>query len=215
MAVEKKRIIIVGCGPGSVDLLPPAAAAAAGKADVLIVSKRLEGLFTESSAERIDAGADIAQTLEIIARQRDMGKQVVLLATGDPGIFSLAQPVIRHFGRENCEVIPGISSIQVAFARIGLSWEDVTILSAHKEDPRISADELRPAGKIAILGGRTASLHWIAGLLKELGDGRRVFLCEELTLPDEKITEVKPDELTEREVSTRVIVLAVKRELFS
>ena len=140
---------------------------------------------------------------------------MVLLATGDPGIASLAQPVIRRFGRENCEVIPGISSVQVAFARLGLGWQDARIITAHSRDPEVSAADLREAGKIAILGGRKEALRWTAELIPELGDGRRVFLCEDLTLPGEKIREVRCRRLTELPVSSRAIVLIIKGELLS
>jgi precorrin-6y C5,15-methyltransferase (decarboxylating) CbiE subunit len=215
MAVEKKKIIIVGCGPGAVDCITPAAEAAAGKADVLIVSQRLKYLFPKCPAERIDSGTDVAGILDTIASRRDDGRQVVLLATGDPGIFSLAKPVIRRFGRENCEVIPGISSVQVAFARLGLDWQDARIISAHSSEPEMTAADLRPAGKIAVLGGRETALAWIAGLLRDLGSGRRVFLCEDLTLPGERIREVAPTDLAGLPVSSRAIVLIIQGELLS
>jgi precorrin-6y C5,15-methyltransferase (decarboxylating) CbiE subunit len=212
--MKKKKIIIVGCGPGAESYITPAAREAARKADVLIVSRRLKDLFPEIAAERIDSGIDIDGTIDAMAARRDAGLQVVLLATGDPGIASLAQPVIRHFRRENCEVIPGISSVQVAFARLGVGWEDARIVSAHSRDPEESAADLRDADKLAILGGREGSLRWAAGLIEEMG-GRRVFLCEELTLPDEKVREVRPDELTEVPVSSRAIILVIKEELLT
>jgi cobalt-precorrin-7 (C5)-methyltransferase len=215
MAIEKKRIIIVGCGPGAADYITPAAQAAARKADVLIVSQRLKGLFPEVVAERIDSGTDVAGILAFIASRRDVGRQVVLLATGDPGIASLARPVIRRFGRENCEVIPGISSVQVAFARLGLDWQDARIVTAHSRNPKVSMPDLRKAEKIAILGGRPEAISWTAQLIAELGGGRRVFLCEELTLPGEQIREVGADELTTLPVSTRAIVLIIREEVFT
>jgi cobalt-precorrin-7 (C5)-methyltransferase len=215
MAVEKKKIIIVGCGPGAESYITPAARAAAAKADVLIVSRRLMGFFPEVAAERIDSGVDIDGTLDAIAARREAGRQVVLLATGDPGIASLAQPVIRRFGRENCEVIPGISSIQVAFARLGLDWREVRIITAHSSDPEESADDLRDCGKIAVLGGRDGSLRWAAELIPGLGQDRRIFLCEELTLPSEKIREVRAGDLIKIPVSTRAIILVIKEELLS
>jgi cobalt-precorrin-7 (C5)-methyltransferase len=215
MAIEKKKIIIVGCGPGATDYITPAALAAAARADVLIVSRRLKDLFPEIGAERIDSGTDVAGILDSIASRRDDGRQVVLLATGDPGLFSLAKPVIGRFGRENCEVIPGISSIQIAFARLCLDWQDARIISAHAGDPEATAADLHAAGKIAVLGGREAALAWIAELLRELGSGRRIFLCEDLTLPGERIREVVPEELTGLPVSSRVIVLIIRGELLS
>jgi len=214
MAVEKKKIIVIGCGPGAEDHITPAARSAASGADVLIVSKRLQDLFPESTAEKIDSGTDVEGTLDAIAARRDAGLQVVVLATGDPGIASLAQPVVRRFGRENCEVIPGISSVQVAFARLGLSWQDARIISAHNADPEATAADLE-AEKIAILGGRPGALRWAAGLIPKLGGNRHVFLCEDLTLPGEKIREVSAAELTSIPVSTRAIILIIQGELLS
>lgn len=214
MAIEKKKIIIVGCGPGAESYITPAAREAAQRADVLIVSRRLQDLFPEIAAERIDSGTDVEGTIDTMAARRDAGLQVVLLATGDPGIASLAQPVIRRFGRENCKVIPGISSVQVAFARLGVGWEDARIVSAHSRDPEESTADLRDTDKLAILGGREGSLRWAQGLIAEMA-GRRVFLCEELTLPDEKVREVQAHELTEVPVSSRAIILVIKKELLA
>jgi cobalt-precorrin-7 (C5)-methyltransferase len=215
MAIEKKKIIIIGCGPGSESYMTPVAEAAAQKADVLIVSQRLKDLFPKVAAERIDSGTDVAGIIATIASRRDAGWQVVLLATGDPGIASLAQPVIRRFGRENCEVIPGISSVQVAFARLAIGWQDARIITAHSRDPEVSATDLKKTDKIAILGGREGALRWIAELIPKLGEDRRVFLCEELTLPGERIREVRADDLIELPVSSRAIVLIIKGELLS
>jgi cobalt-precorrin-7 (C5)-methyltransferase len=204
MAIEKKRIIIVGCGPGAADYI-----------DVLIVSQRLKGLFPEVAAERIDSGTDVEGILDTMAFHRDEGLRVVLLATGDPGIASLARPVIRRFGRENCEVIPGISSVQVAFARLGLDWQDARIVTAHSRNPQVSMADLRQAGKIAILGGRPEAIRWTADLIGKLNGDRRVFLCEELTLPGEQVREVDADELRRLPVSTRAIVLIIQAEVFT
>lgn len=210
-----KKIIIVGCGPGAEEYITPAARKAASGAEVLIVSERLKGLFPECPAERVDSGTDVAGILDVIASRRNAGKQVVLLATGDPGIASLAQPVIRRFGRENCEVIPGISSVQVAFARLGLGWQEARILTAHHRNPQVQAADLVGVKKIAILGGRPGALAWAAGFIEELGSARRVFLCEELTLPGEKIREIDVAALTTEPVSTRAIVLVIHEEAFS
>ena len=212
--MTQKKIIIVGCGPGGEEYITPAARAAAVKAEVLIVSQRLKDLFPECPAERIDSGTDVPGILDVIASRRDAGRQVVLLATGDPGIASLAQPVIRRFGRENCEVIPGISSIQVAFARFGLGWQDARIVTAHHRNPQVSATELQAVKKIAILGGRPGAMEWAAGLIGELGGNRRVFLCEDLTLAGEKIREIDAGALAAGPASTRAIVLIIHEEAF-
>lgn len=215
MTILKKKILIVGCGPGAEIYLTPAARAAALTADVFITSRRLDHLFPESAAERIDSGIDVEGTLAAIAARRDAGLQVVVLSTGDPGIASLAQPVIRRFGREHCEVIPGVSSIQVAFARLGLDWLGARIVSAHHRNPEISAAELQDAEKIAILGGRQEAIRWVAALLDQLPGDRRVFVCEDLTLPGERIREIDAAGLASAEVAARAIVLIIKPEVMA
>ena len=54
---------------------------------------------------------------------------VVILVSGDPGLFSLLPLVRRHYGP--VRVLPGISSMQVLCARVGESWSDAAILSGH------------------------------------------------------------------------------------
>ena len=129
-----RHITIVGCGPGSPEYVTPAAIAAVEKADLLIGTERLVRLFSPRPTQSVVVNSTVEQALDAIEQRPDC-KNVAVLVTGDPGIFSLARLVIERFGREQCRVIPGISSVQAAFARLGLDWADTRILSAHKEDP--------------------------------------------------------------------------------
>ena len=212
MDIKTPPIIIAGCGPGSPDYLTPAARKAIEQADVLIGAGRLLDLFPGHDAEKIVVGSDVGTILgEIVTRRR---KRIVVLVTGDPGLCSLARPVLKRFGRHACEVIPGVSSVQVAFARIGLDWLDARIIDAHGDDPDLKQATLMREDKIAIFAGRTEAIKWIAGLAKVVGEGRRIYLCENLTLEDEKIRQVQPDELDKLEASSRCIVLMIKEDLF-
>jgi len=204
------NISIVGCGPGSPDYVTRAAILAVESADVLIGAQRLLDLFPSSPALKIAAGGKVAETLDLIAAHAKT-ESVAVLVSGDPGIFSLSKRVLARFGRDACRVIPGISSVQVAFARVGLDWADARLISAHKEDPDPgTADALRKEHKIAVFAGRAASLVWIAALLAALGPGYRVYACENLTLPNERIRTVSPEELTSLTLSSSAIILIVR-----
>jgi len=212
MDIKTPPIIIAGCGPGSPDYLTPAARKAVEQADVLIGAGRLLELFPGQGAEKIVVGSDVEKILgEIVTRRR---KRIVVLVTGDPGLCSLARPVLKRFGRKACEVIPGVSSVQVAFARIGMDWLDARIIDAHGDNPHLKPVTLMKEGKIAIFAGRIEAIKWIAGLVKVVGKGRRIYLCENLTLEDEKIRQVQPVELDKVEASSRSIVLIIKEDLF-
>jgi cobalt-precorrin-7 (C5)-methyltransferase len=214
MGTNARRITIVGCGPGSPDYVAPAARKAVDGADILVGAARLLEMFPVTGEERIVVNSGIEDTLQQIGAVPEE-KRIAVLVTGDPGIFSLGRRVIARFGRENCSVIPGISAVHAAFAAIGLDWADARIISAHKDDP----DSVPPVGewdKIAILGGRETSLEWISAHLPANSElERRIFVCENLTLDDERITEIPPEKLAEVKAASRTVVLIVKRSLMT
>jgi precorrin-6y C5,15-methyltransferase (decarboxylating) CbiE subunit len=191
MEMKERRITIVGCGPGSPDHVTPAARAAALGADVLVGAERLLSAFPDSSARRVVVRADIPEVLGQIDQHLAAGRRIVVLVSGDPGLFSLAQPVIERFGAGNCQIIPGVSSVQTAFARLGIPWHNARILSAHKAAPEVDMAALRQADAIAVLLGHADSFAWCVRLWDKLGDGYRGFLCENLTLADESVRELE------------------------
>ena len=211
MAVAAKKITIVGCGPGGADYVTPAARQAAHEAEVLMGSRRLLELFGEAGGEKIVLGADTAATLETIAAARSSGRKVTVLVSGDPGLFSLARQVVRQLGREACDILPGITSVQVAFARVGLDWSDARVLSAHGRTPSVAPDELLGLDKIAILAGSRAALRWSAETADRLRTTHTIFLCENLTLEDERIRLMEPEELEQAEAASLAIVLILRR----
>ena len=172
MEVKRASIMIVGCGPGSPDYLTPLARQGVEQAEVLIGASRLLDLFPEHPGERVVVGADLEGVLREIDARRH--RKLAVLVTGDSGLCSLAQPVLKRFGRDACELVPGLSSIQVAFARVGLDWLDARIIDAHGAIPDIELGSLADVAKIAILAGRLESLGWVARLARMLGDGYRI-----------------------------------------
>ena len=214
MAEEQSKIVIAGCGPGSPDYLTPAVWQAVALADVLVGAKHLLALFPEHRAEKIMVTADIEALLKEMAIRQDR-KRIVVLVTGDPGLCSLARPVLKRFGRSACRVIPGISSVQAAFAGIGVDWLDARIIDAHGNDPHMTPASLVNEGKIAVFAGRSEAIRWVAGLVKAIGEGRRIYICENLTLDEERIRQVQPADLEKIEASSRSIVLIIREELLS
>jgi precorrin-6y C5,15-methyltransferase (decarboxylating) CbiE subunit len=211
MAV-KELITIIGCGPGSAEYLTQAARQAAGEADFMIGSKRLLALFPEVACEKVAEGADTAKVIKEIEARLGKGK-IAVLVSGDPGLHSLARPVIQRFGAAKCRVAPGISSVQLAFARIGLEWSDAKIISAHSADPAMDFTSLCAENKIAVLGGRKESAVWVRRLAEKLDDDRAIFALENLSLPNEKVHEVKPCELDGGEYASMTIFLIIRRGL--
>ncbi len=158
MGVAAHSITVVGCGPGAAEYVTPIVRSIVREAEVVAGSQKLIDLFPESRAVHIPLDASIENFLdeiEIIQRERD----VVVLATGDPGLMSIAKPVIKRFGRNACRIIPGISSLQVAFSRLGLDWFDVLVIDAHSGPPGENYKAIESASKLLCLP-QTDSLEW-------------------------------------------------------
>ena len=205
-------IIIVGCGPGARSYLTLEAIDTVKGADVLMGAPRVLALFEESGAERIPLNGNIGALLDEIERRRHR-QSVVVLVTGDPGIHSLAAPIVARFGARHCRLIPGISAVQLACARVGVDFADTVILSAHHVLPDISSDALIPFGTIAVLTGHPASLAWIQTLASVLPGDYRVILLENLSLEDECVRAVSVDALADETASPLSIVLITRRSV--
>ncbi|MCX6906486.1 MAG: cobalt-precorrin-7 (C(5))-methyltransferase, partial [Verrucomicrobia bacterium] len=126
-----------------------------------------------------------------------------------------AKPVIKRFGRDACEIIPGVSSVQVAFARVGLDWSDARIVTAHDKKPEVSVAVLASEKKLAVLAGNDATQPWIASLAASLATSHQIFVCENLTLPNESVRQVNPSELQTMKLASRTIVLLIHKEALS
>jgi precorrin-6y C5,15-methyltransferase (decarboxylating) CbiE subunit len=171
-------------------------------------------LFPEFEGERIVMDGNVAAAIRAVEGLAGR-KKVAVLVTGDPGLFSLAAPFIRRFGRKACEVVPGVSSVQAAFARLGLDWAEALILSAHHEKPGVGTESLRGKAKIALLAGKRESFGWIADLCEGLDRGYAVFACEDVTLETERVRRVDAASLRADEFSSRTVVLIIRSDLLT
>jgi len=215
MAVNLRRIAMVGCGPGAAEYLTDAARQAVARADVLVGAPRLLDMFCSHGESRIAVGGDTETALAAIAEHHAAGRAVAVLTSGDPGLYSLATPVLRRFGQAQCDVVPGVSSLQVAFARLGLDWADARVLSVHGRTPALSAESLSPCGKIAILAGTPQALRWAAATADALGASHAAWLCENLTLADERVRSVTAEELRGADAASLAIILLIRKQVLA
>ncbi|OHC12238.1 MAG: precorrin-6y C5,15-methyltransferase (decarboxylating) subunit CbiE, partial [Planctomycetes bacterium RIFOXYD12_FULL_42_12] len=100
--------------------------------------------------------------------------------------------IVKKLGREFCTIIPGISSIQFAFAAIGESWDDACFISLHGRDAEYAQlmKNVREHSKVGILTDHKNTPAVIARQLLAGGiRDRQMFICENLSLPEERILE--------------------------
>ena len=182
-------VSVVGIGEDGLAGLRPAARADLAAAEVLVGGARHQRLLAEHPAERIVFRADPAALAERVAGLADAGRRVVVLASGDPLFFGIAPALSRRLGRERVVVHPSLGSVQLAFARLGESWHDATVLSAHGRPLEPVVDRALRAHKLAILldARHTASAVARALLAAGMEPEADSWLMERLGGPAERV----------------------------
>ena len=121
------KIIVAGIGPGSKDDITPAVLKAVGEADVVVGYKyyfQFVEPFVKDKCECIDTGMKHErERAEQAFQLAEQGKTVVVISSGDAGIYGMT-PLIYEMQRERnsdvvVESLPGISAFQKAASLLG------------------------------------------------------------------------------------------------
>jgi precorrin-6Y C5,15-methyltransferase (decarboxylating) len=182
-------VAVVGIGEDGVAGLRPDARAAIEAAQVLVGGERHHGFFPEHPAERIVFRQDAARLAEEVARLAEDGRRVVVLASGDPGFFGIGPCLVRRLGRERVWIYPNLGSVQLAFARLGESWHDASVLSAHGRPLAPVVEGAVGCTKLAILTDDEHTPAVVAGALLAGGlePTAQVWVMERLGGPAERV----------------------------
>jgi cobalt-precorrin-7 (C5)-methyltransferase len=116
----------------------------------------------------------------------------VVLSTGDPMFSGLGK-----FAGEKDTVIPGISSMQAACARTKVNLTNLCAITAHGRDFEPAKTELirelKNGRNIFLLPEETFGSHEVAEVLKELELEAEIYICENLGYPEERIVKGTPE----------------------
>jgi len=178
MSRQGMSVTVIGC-----DGRPPGSDATKALAEartVIGAPRHLDAVPIPETAERIEL-KHLDEALDALGQRQG---PAVVLASGDPGFFGIVR-ALRARGLEP-RVIPAVSSVALAFARIGLDWDDALVVSAHGRDPRKALAAALAHPKAAILTAPGTA----ADLARELqAAGKTVYAAELLGTPEERVTE--------------------------
>ena len=192
------KISVVGIGLDGEQGLSKSVKEVVERATVLAGSKRHLGYFPNSSAEKICL-TNLKTGIEAIA-QLDLSKHsVVILASGDPLFFGIGRLLLASFDAEEIQFYPHFSSVQLAFNRLKIPWQDANLISVHGR----STDELiklfkQGKEKIAVLTDSNNNPAAIARLYLalDLPIEYSFYICENLGDTTEKIQHFLPEQIT-------------------
>lgn len=202
------RVNIVGIGPGNPELLTGAARQAIAESNILIGDKRMLSSFADASKKVYDT----IKTSEIaaIAAEADPEKDILaVLVSGDVGFFSLAKTISGKLPDCECVRYCGISSLVYFASKLNMSWDDAKIVSMHgRRQNLVSA--VAQSKKVFSLTGGEHSPQMLCAKLCEHGLGSvKVYVGENLSYPEEKITEGTAEEISKLEFPSLSVMMII------
>jgi precorrin-6B C5,15-methyltransferase / cobalt-precorrin-6B C5,C15-methyltransferase len=183
-----QKVPVIGIGPDGVAGLSVRSRELLGCAEMVFGSDAALRLLPELAAERVAIGSDLPAAVEKL-RAAIGKKRIAVVAVGDPLFYGTARYLCEKIGDDQFDVVPHVSSMQLAFARIKETWEEayLTDLSARPLDDAI--DKIRTAETVGLFTTEAIAPNRVAGELLARGiDYFHAWVCENLGGKDERIT---------------------------
>ena len=201
---------VIGLGLNGLQSLSSSALACLEKTEVIAGSKNHLQAVAEHPARKLPLGNDIVAWLDQIAGIQQQ-KSVVILTSGDPLFYGLGRLLTERFDQQYLRFYPQVSSIQLAFNRLGIPWQSATIVSVHGRQP----DHLEQALKqgkspLAVLTDFVHTPGEIARLIRDIRPPIQYHMtvCSQLGAAEETIQSVSIKEAIDSPFpSPNVVVL--------
>lgn len=200
-----ERCRIIGVLDDGAASLGVAALAHLQRAELVIGGTRTLQLLAGhigAAAQQRDLTGALSKVPEWVREAQIQGRRCVVLATGDPLCHGIAAYLASRLCIESLEVLPNLSTIQLACARLGLPWQDMKLASVHSRDAGEwveGADArhglyallqaVRQHDRLAVLTSPDNTPGRVARMLvaEGLDDEFQMAVAERLCQPDERV----------------------------
>ena len=208
--MAEEKVHIVGIGDDGVEGMTAQARRLVEAADVLVGPESCATLVPAAIRGRLVSAANLEELVERI--EAAGSKRVVVLASGDPLFYGTARYVCSKLGKDRFEVVPHVSSMQLAFARVKESWEDAFLANLSGQSIERVVDRVRSSET----AGLFTSDQWPApavarALLDEGIDYFQAYVCENLGSPDERVTQGSLADIAKDSFATPNVMILVRK----
>jgi precorrin-6y C5,15-methyltransferase (decarboxylating) CbiE subunit len=198
--MRQNKVYIVGVGPGSPEFVTPAARKAIEEADIIVgweinflpVKALIDGqkVYLQDAVNYLRVVADAAE------EARETGQTIAIVRIGDPCISGGLNGLLKIFHDFQVEIIPGISSTQIAAAAARINLDESAVISFHEEDEPLEKKQgfmleaFRRNRHLLILTGKMQRPEETARYLMSHGvsGDTAALVGENFTLKNEKIS---------------------------
>jgi precorrin-6Y C5,15-methyltransferase (decarboxylating) len=207
----RSRLVIVGIGDDGLVGLTDAARRTILDATVVLGASSTLNLLGEIAAKTVVLDPDMPTALRQV-REALASDRAVLVSGGDPLFYGVARYLCDRLGKDQFEVVPHVSSMQLAFARVKESWEDAYLTSLAGRPLESVIDRIRTAEKVGLFSSDECPPSRLAKALIERGiDYFRAYVCENLGSPDERVTQGELTDLEGLDFDPLNVVILVRK----
>lgn len=163
---ERAAVTVVGIGDDGWDGLTETARAALQQAPMIVGSIRQLALLPDLGVRRQPLPSPLLSQLDDLVASNP---GLCLLASGDPMLHGLGATLARRLGAGRLRVLPAVSSVALACARLGWAGHEVDVVSLVTRPVEVVLPAVQPGGRAIVLcrdGGTPAAL---ARLLADRG----------------------------------------------
>jgi len=186
--VDVEKVRIVGIGDDGVEGMTAHARRLVEGADVLVGPETCAPLLPPALRARLESAGSLDELVERI--EAAAGRRVVVLASGDPLFYGTARFVCARLGKDRFEVVPHVSTMQLAFARVKESWEEAFLANLSGQSIERVIDRVRSAETVGLFTSDQWPPAAVARALLDEGiDYFQAYVCENLGSPDERVTQ--------------------------
>jgi len=203
-------IYIIGISDDGLEGLSSAAVARLKEAELIVGPASLLEKTRQFPGKKEIIGGDLDK-LALLLDKHSSGNAVVL-AGGDPLFYGTARYLCDRLGKDRFEVVPHVSSMQLAFARVKESWDEAYLTNLATQSLDRVLERIRTAEKIGLFTSEQVTPAVLAEQLVQRGiDYFTVYVCENLGSPDERVTRGSPSEIARQKFSPLNVMVLVRK----
>ncbi len=207
-----KAVTVIGMSNNGCVSLTSRAMHAISKGQVLAGGTRHLEFFPEFKGQKIPFKGKLSDVIDQL-EELSYENNIVILASGDPMFYGIGGLIAKKFGLEHVDVITHPSSIQMAFSRIGVTWNDALIISLHERSRAGFITKIQTSSKVGILTDPKQSPQEIAKYMITYNETNwQTWVCEDLGGVDERIRCFTIEELSRLDDTSPLNVLILLRK---
>ncbi|WP_320677206.1 precorrin-6y C5,15-methyltransferase (decarboxylating) subunit CbiE [Prochlorococcus sp. MIT 1300] len=218
---DRGKINVIGTDASGLWHLPPELEELVVSAEAIAASKRILQTLPEWWAKKapkknIPQTTNTDQPEKLVKWLKQTKGKKIVLASGDPLWFGIGRRLSESFKQKHIVFHPGPSSMQLAFARIGRSWQDCSWISIHGRDatPLIRSLQKHPSKLVVLPDPQAGGAEQVRELLNASGLAScyEFWLFEQLGHPDERVRLLNTSDKIPKGIDPLHLTILIKKE---